>query len=123
MNLRAYQQRALDAVLTARRAGHRAVCVVSPTGSGKTVLGSALAQRALAKSRRVLWTAHRTELVDQAAETLRRFGLPVGIVMGQRPTNDYLPIQVASIQTLLARKQRPEADLVIVDEAHHSMAN
>lgn len=117
MTLRDYQTRAVQSVRDAWAAGHRCVCLVSPTGSGKTVMGEELASH----GERVLWLAHRTELIDQAATRLRkRFGeFDVGVIApGVAPT-PMRRIQVASVQTLEARGHRPEADVVIPDEAHH----
>ena len=122
-SLRDYQR---DAIAKARRemaAGRRRVVLVLPTGAGKTRTASAIVQSAIAKGTRVLWLAHRTELVDQAAETLGGFGLEVGVVAAssrRRAAPDAL-VQVASVQTLVARDgHRPPAGLIVWDEAHHA---
>jgi superfamily II DNA or RNA helicase len=96
------------------------VCV-APTGSGKTTIGAELARLKVSYQRRVLWLAHRTELIDQAADRLHSFGLSVGVIAASsiREANPHRPVQVASVQTLTARGQTPEADLLIVDECHH----
>src|SRR5450432_259601 len=65
--LRPYQREAVDAVLTARRAGVRRMLVCLPTGAGKTVIFSELAQLA---RRPVLVLAHREELLAQARDKL-----------------------------------------------------
>src|SRR6185295_11926979 len=72
----------------------------------------------IAKGGRVLWLAHRRELVQQAASTLERLGLDVGH-SGLKASS---PVQVASVQTLLARGEAPAASLVVYDEAHHFAA-
>ena len=59
--------KAIDAVLGARRSGVRRMLVCLPTGAGKTVIFSHLAQ--LAK-RQVLVLAHREELLGQARDKL-----------------------------------------------------
>lgn len=121
MNLRDYQ---LDAIDRVRCAGARSVCLVLPTGGGKTAVGSDVVRRAVERGRRVLWLAHRAELCDQAASTLSRLGLVVGAISASAttPPNPFASVQVATIQTLLARKIRPEADLVVFDECHHAAA-
>src|SRR3954454_20981552 len=68
-DLRPYQRAAIDAVLTARRAGARRLLVHLPTGAGKTVIFSHLAHLA---RRQVLVLAHREELLQQAREKLER---------------------------------------------------
>lgn len=123
--LRQYQ---LDAIQRTRLAASqsRTVLVVSPTGSGKTTIASEIARSAVSRSKRVLWLAHRSELIEQGFDRLREFGLAVGAIAATntRPPNPYAPVQVASIQTLLARPAtRPDADLVIWDEVHHSVSD
>lgn len=121
IQLRPYQT---DAIARIRQTSQfsRAVLVVSPTGSGKTTIASEIARLTVARGKRVLWLAHRAELVDQAFDRLREFGLIVGTVAAKttRPPNPYAPVQVASIQTLIARNLRPQADVLIWDEAHHA---
>lgn len=81
-------------------------------------MGLAVADVAL-RGGRVLFVVHTEELVDQAAENLRLLGVDVGVIKAGRAPNPWAPIQVASVQTLVARNLRPEARVVIFDEAHH----
>src|SRR6478609_4360044 len=67
--LRPYQREAIEAVLAARRAGKRRLVVCLPTGAGKTVIFSHLAQMA---NKQVLVLAHREELLGQAKDKLER---------------------------------------------------
>lgn len=117
MQPRAYQTAALESVLAHFRTGNRAVLVVSPTGSGKTAMGSMLVARHLSKLAEgsAVWLVHRQELIRQAAKTLRSFGLRVG-TPGDDPG---APVQVCMAQTLTRRRTIPYGTLVIVDEAHH----
>lgn len=125
MPLRAYQLDAIEGVRQRMWGGARRVLLVAPTGSGKTTMGAELARQVVSAARRVLWLAPRVELVDQAADTLTAIGLTVGAACATAatPPNPFAPVQVASVQTLLARKLRPPADLVLVDEAHHAPAD
>jgi DNA repair protein RadD len=119
--LRDYQAAAVQAVRAAYADGGRAICLVSPTGSGKTRMGVEFAARHLARGGRgVLWLAHRVELVQQAAERLRGEGVErVGVIAaGVDPDPDAL-VQVASTQTLLARGDIPDVSLLVADECHH----
>jgi superfamily II DNA or RNA helicase len=63
-------------------------------------------------------------LIDQAADRLHSFGLSVGVIAASsiREANPHRPVQVASVQTLTARGQTPEADLIIADEVHRAAA-
>jgi DNA repair protein RadD len=124
--LRPYQQAALAECGNALAAGRRPI-LVAPTGAGKTVLAVALIAAARAAGRRSLFLAPRRELVHQTVEKLTASGLPPGIVMAGEAPSLYAPVQVASLQTLHARLKKggghvPRADLVIVDEAHLSIA-
>ena len=122
ISLRGYQTDAINAVRREMARGHRRTVLVLPTGAGKTRTAAAVAAQALAKGNRVLWLAHRTELVEQACQTLEGFGLPVGCVSASsaRDPLPYAPVQVASIQTLVARDTyRPESQLLVWDECHH----
>lgn len=119
--LRDYQARAVAQVRAQWTAGKRRVLLVSPTGSGKTRMGEELA----CAFRSVVWLAHRRELIRDASERLRaQLGaLEVGVIAPGEPSSPYSRIQVATVQTLLARDLRPEAELVVFDEAHHFRAN
>jgi DNA repair protein RadD len=121
--LRPYQAEALEAVSQEWRAGHRRVVLVMPTGAGKTATGCEAVRRAVARGRRVLWLAHRTELLSQASERLDAEGIPHGMIQAGRPADPSAPVQVASVDTLRTRGQAPPADLVIPDEAHHTPAD
>lgn len=120
MSLRDYQQAAIDGV---RAAAKTNPVLVAPTGSGKTVMGCALVRAAVAKGRRVLWLAHRMELIDQAVERLQREGIEPGVVMAGRTPNLRAFVQVASVQTLIRRDLGEwTPDAIFVDEAHHVRA-
>ncbi len=120
MPLRPYQTAALDALRSEFRQGARAVLLVSPTGSGKTTVAAEMIRSAVARGNRVLFVAHRRELVYQAIERLwADHGIEAGVLMAGHARRDDRPVQVASIQTLL-RRELPPARLLICDEAHHA---
>jgi superfamily II DNA or RNA helicase len=123
LKLRPYQERAVAAVARAYRGGKRAICLVCPTGGGKTLMGSRFVIGAVNKgARQVWWLAHRDELVEQARARLEAEGAGrVGIIAAGFPTTN-APLQVASIQTLAARAAKglpSDLDLVVFDECHH----
>ena len=121
MILRPYQLRAVENLREKIRAGKRRLVLVAPTGAGKTVVASHMVTCAIDKGNDVLFLAHRKELIDQASNKLRAFGIPHGIIMAGYPKRSELPVQVASVQTLV-RRDPPPAALVIVDECHHATA-
>lgn len=110
---RGYQDRAHRRVLEAWERA-RTVCLCAPTGSGKTAMGSMHVTDARAAGQRVLWLAHTRELIRQACDRIG--GAPICPGMRPDPGN---PVQVATVQTLLARGDRPPADLLVLDECHH----
>jgi DNA repair protein RadD len=117
--LRPYQARALEATQRSVASGHRRVMVQGPTGFGKTLLAAHITRRALDKGNRVIFTVPALNLVDQTAAAFRAEGIEcVGIMQGSHPgTDTEQPVQVCSVQTL-ARRQKPDAAVVIIDEAH-----
>jgi superfamily II DNA or RNA helicase len=124
--LRGYQVAACEAVQRGF-AEHQRQLLVLPTGGGKTVV---LAQLAAAhQPRRTLVLAHREELITQAAEKIRAVtGLMPEVEMADRHASLNAPVIVASVQTLSrsTRRERWPRDhfgLVVVDEAHHSLAD
>src|SRR5262249_17420251 len=107
--------------------GDRSILLVAPTGSGKTVIASAIIA---GTARRVLVVAHRREIVNQTSDKLTARGVHHGIIQAgdEKRLRPMAAVQVASIQTLHARAIRsstmlmPLADLLIIDEAHHACA-
>lgn len=123
MQLRGYQQQAIDDLRNAYRAGCRAPLLCLPTGGGKTIIFSAVAQSAVARGRQVLILVHRRELLHQASRKLSDIGLDHGLIAaGIAPSQQ--PVQVASVQTLVRRLSRMDwqPSLIIIDEAHHASA-
>lgn len=101
-------------------AGRKRVLIVAPTGAGKTTIAAEIITGAVDKARRVLFIAHRKELIDQASARLDRYGLDHGIIKaGTKRAKPRALVQVASIQTL-TRRELPPADIIIIDEAHRS---
>jgi DNA repair protein RadD len=125
MNLRPYQTQAVAEIREAYRQRHRAVLFVLPTGGGKTVVFSHIAEQAAVKGSRICILVHRQELLRQASASLTAMGVPHGLVAANRSMDLSQPVQVASVQTLARRLHRfPQEffQLLVVDEAHHSNA-
>lgn len=124
--LRPYQIHAHEAITRGFIEYPRQLAVM-PTGAGKTVTFAALAQHY--QPRRALILAHREELISQAVERIRAVtGLLPEVEMADYRASMNAPVVVASIQTLMrsSRRERWPRDhfgLVVVDEAHHSLAD
>lgn len=120
LTLRPHQSRAVTEAREAIVQGHRMVMLVAPCGAGKTVVALETLRLAVAKGNRGLFVCHTEEILDQTSRRMSEVGIPHGVIKaGHRPALD-LPVQIASVQTLVRRlDQKPHADLVIPDEAHH----
>ena len=116
---RLFQTAAHMALREGAREGHKNQILMSPTGSGKTYLGLRIAHEALSRGKSAIFVCDRTTLIDQASMTADRYGLGAhGVMQANHWRTDYsMPFQIASAQTL-ARRPWPEADVVIIDEAH-----
>lgn len=125
VTLRPYQERGIDGVRALLGVGRKSVLIVCPTGGGKTVIFAAIASGAVRKGKRVLVLAHRKELIDQGYTKLLASGIDEAhlgtILAGDPRRRPHAPVQVASVQTIAGRA-KPPADIVIIDEAHHSCA-
>ncbi len=120
------QQRALDALEETRTRGYTAGLVVLATGLGKTWLSAFDAERP--EFTRVLFVAHREEILNQASDTFRtlRPNARIGRYADTDRDRD-AEVLFASIQTL-GRAQHlrtfaPDAfDYIVIDEFHHAAA-
>lgn len=110
------------------------VMLQMPTGTGKTYLFTSLINDIINtykfahKYIKILIVAHRTELLDQISSTLNKFGIAHGFIQGTREQYLWKRVQVGSIMSLLTDKNyynvcRQKFDYIIVDEAHHSLAD
>ncbi len=126
MALRPYQQEAHDAVMSMWKAGANKLLLVLPTGTGKTIVFSAITCDRVREGSRVLILAHRGELLDQAADKLRKStGLGSALEKAESSClGSWYRVVVGSVQTLMKEsrlKKFPKNyfSTIIVDEAHH----
>jgi len=126
VTLRPYQQKMVDEIRLQYQLGKRTVLAVLPTGGGKTVCFSYIAQAAAKKGNRVCILVHRAELLDQASRSLTAMGVSHGRIAAGRSMDLSHAVQVASVQTLARRLHKLPAgffQLLVVDEAHHTNSN
>lgn len=128
LDRRSYEEQAV-AVLGPQLFTDRRVLAVAPTGSGKTVMGSMLIAN-VKRWRRVLWLAHRTELIDQARTRLVNLGVQCGVQCAKyeqlhpEHVDRGAYCQVGSVQTIHRRGSLlDDVDLIVFDEAHRAMAD
>lgn len=128
LELRDYQLKAIRAIHTQWDAGVWRPATVLPTGAGKTVVFSHLAEEYLKANptKRALVLAHTDELVGQAVSKMRQIapGRTVGIVKATQ-NEVHAQVIVASVQSLRNASrlnQIRNVGLIIVDECHHAVA-
>lgn len=130
-----YQQEILDRLRAEREVrGHYRNLVVAATGTGKTVI-SALDYRGFVRSNpnkanRLLFIAHREEILKQSLETFRgvlkdvNFGeLWVGNYRPEQTEHVFISVQTLNSQMLWKRLKPDYYDYIVVDETHHAAAD
>lgn len=132
ITLRPYQEEAKEAV-RARLAHDPTTAVILPTGTGKTTVFADFGREWVERNDggRVLYLAHRDELIDQAAKRLRlmtqhdRAQHTVGIVQGDlnQTRARHVVGSVGTLRNELRRRMLADVSLIICDEAHHAAAD
>ena len=130
IELRPYQQEAVEAVEEQWNSGVRTTLLVLPTGCGKTIVFCSIAKDVVRKGGKVLILAHRGELLDQAADKLKKAtGLGCAIEKADQSCHgSWFRVVVGSVQTLMREKRLNQFsenyfDTIIVDEAHHAISD
>nr|DAM74211.1 MAG TPA: Chromatin remodeling complex ATPase [Caudoviricetes sp.] len=128
--LRPYQQAARDKIHAQWEQGRARTLLVLPTGTGKTIVFASVAADQVRAGDRVLILAHRGELLEQAADKLRRSTGLVSAVEKAESTclGSWFRVVVGSVQTLqrparLERFPRDYFSTIIIDEAHHAITD
>ena len=128
VTLRDYQREAVNAIEREWHEGRDRTLLVQATGTGKTVVFGQVARDMVDSGSRVLVLAHREELLNQAADKLGgMYGLDCSLEMAGSHDNGS-QVLLGSVQTLgrdnrLATFAPDEFGAVIVDEAHHTLAD
>ncbi len=131
IRLEPFQERLLDSIEVSRRKGRHRNLLAAATGTGKTVMAAvdyARLRHRLGRSR-LLFVAHREELLDQSRATFRHACRDATLgekwVGGSRPTEwNHVFASIQSITAAGLQHLEPDHfDVVIVDEFHHAAAN
>lgn len=130
MELRPRQLECLDAILSNYVEGVRQQLVVKATGTGKAVVIANIKKKVgHLLPGKVLVFAHREELIDQLKATYEAWN--PGVKVGKEMANDYADVDCDVIVSCVASIGRSASsrlsrfgnfDIVICDEAHHSIA-
>lgn len=123
--LRPDQKGLKDDIRDSFRAGNKMVLAVAPTGFGKTVVFSDICRDVSNNDKNVMVMAHRGELLFQCGEKLESNDVQFSYIKAGLRQNLLMNVQVGSVQTIVKRMKKlnlPVPDLIIIDEAHRSLA-
>ena len=122
MELRPYQQEAKDAIFEQWDSGVLKTLLVLPTGCGKTVVFAKVTEDCVRQGSRVLILAHRGELLDQAADKLKKTtGLGCAVEKAESSCQGtWFRVVVGSVQTLMGLWAAAEGIIYdMFDDARH----
>jgi len=128
--LRPYQRQCLERLRQRYREGKRRLLVSLPTGTGKTIIFAQFPDYFRMK-KRLLVLAHREELLEQARQKFHDAdpNLAVEIEQADKRASPDCKVVIASVPTIgrsgskrLAALDPEDFYLVVVDEAHHAVA-
>jgi superfamily II DNA or RNA helicase len=128
ITLRDYQHTAIERLHEGYAQDYRALGIGLPTGVGKTIVMTKLADEFAVAGMHVWILLHRDQLVIQTEKKMREHAtrpVTVGVVQADRNVVG-ADIVVVSVHTLRSEKrlsQMRTPDLIIVDEAHVSMSD
>lgn len=128
MELRPYQKEASKSILEEWKKGTRSCLLTLPTGCGKTIVFADVIQNVLREGGKTLILAHRAELLDQAADKIHKVtGLGCAVEKAEQTAEDsWFNVTVGSIQSMNEKRLdriKPTAySHIIIDEAHHTLA-
>ncbi|WP_397599152.1 DEAD/DEAH box helicase [Silvanigrella sp.] len=124
MQLRPYQDELIENIFNKINNNVHRICVMAPTGAGKSVIIAKIVQMFVSNLKRVFLVAHRKELLDQLSDTLTNFNINHAMISPDYPSQDDINVQVCSVDSLIKRFNKyKKPDLIIIDECHHVADN
>lgn len=128
--LREYQDRIVNKVIAKYDDGGKRAFYIVATGLGKTVIAAAIARKLWERGlRRILVLCHATDLslqLEQGFWPMLTKDIPTSVFYNGLPPALYDGISFGLYQSLsgyLGGFEQDQFDAIIVDEAHHAMAN
>ena len=116
--LRDHQSTAIQKLRESFSSGHRRPILQASTGFGKTLVAVDIIKSALDRGKKIIFCVDRIQLIDQTSEVFDYHNLDHGIIQSDHWRHNDLPLQLASVQTLTRRRNKPDVDLLIIDECH-----
>jgi len=130
IKIRPYQKDVIGEVHNSWKKGNKHVLMQLPTGGGKTVCFSYMAQKASLKGNNILILTHRQELMGQTSGTLSNFHLNPKLIDAKTrhiPESNCYVCMTNSLRNRLRKdewkKWFESISLVIIDEAHQQDFN
>ncbi len=130
MVLRPYQEEARTAVFEKWSEGTKHTLLVLPTGTGKTIVFAAITENCVRHGERILILAHRGELLEQAADKIKKStGLGCAVEKAEQTCRgSFYRIVVGSVQTLMRERRlsgfsKDYFQTIVIDEAHHCISD
>lgn len=125
IQLREYQEKAVQNVKMEFFGQNRSVILQLPTGAGKTVIFTHMARETTLRGKTVLVLTDRKELLTQAGGTFDQFELDPAYLTASTRQITGGKVWIAMVETLKRRMERADYiefiqsfNLIIIDEAH-----
>lgn len=121
--LRRYQERSVENFIEWSKTDSKLSTLILPTGTGKTYTAAHCIENISGK--KILWVAHRKELINQAYKTIKQtvtWTDKISIELGKKKADPKSKIIVGFVQTLFRSRKHLvgfEPDYIIIDEYHH----
>lgn len=118
-----YQNKYINSLRSAIKNKHKHLLLVASTGAGKTVMFSYMVSEHLKKGGRALIFTHRSELLNQANDTFKHFGIEADLITATSKPDLSKNCHVCMVETFNSRREQlalflSTRTLIIIDEAH-----
>lgn len=113
------QQESVEKVAQKMRDGCRSVLLQGATGSGKSVISTAILQRAALRGKSSMFIVPRRDLVSQMVKNFNKFELPYSFIAAGFTRNPVARNFICSADTMKMRLDSlTPPDLAVIDETH-----